>query len=484
MPTLIDFLPAYTARERVSFHMPGHKGRRIFEESDLGDLIARLVDFDITEVPGADNLYQAEGVIKGVMDRYRNLSGSLASYLLVGGSSAGIMASLFYAAERGRIILSSDCHKSAMHALTLSRARCSYVDPLLVPDFGISGGADPRMIEQALLTHRDTAFVYLTSPNYYGIGTDIKKIADICHQRGVCLIVDQAHGAHLRLLQKAAQKEGGKRPWDRIEAGSAGADIVIESLHKTMASFTQTAVCHVFSPAIDRTRLEELLQIFQSSSPSYPLMLSCDMNAAIVERRGDELGTKWLRNLRSFREAMEKVPQVRVLTHPLLDPSKIDLDMSRIGLSGGGLFKELCRRGIVPELYTDTLVVCMTGIGSRDEDYRLLAQALEDISGAIEPATSSDDGGRPALMDEAALFHHGDISTVSERRERVPYKKAAGRVAAAALIPYPPGIALIVPGEIMTKEKLAYAVSLRRQGRRVIGLDEDDCVMCGPASYF
>ena len=271
--SLLDFLPEHAALDPVSFHMPGHKGSQLYKKLGYGEILDKLMDCDITEIPGADNLFQTEDVILEIMEKYRNLYGSKKSYLLVNGSSVGLIAGILSCTKRGdKVIMARNSHKSIFNAMRLGGLAPVYLFPEILEDHGILGGISPDEAVRLMDENPDAGCVVLPSPNYYGICSDIRAIADACHERNKVLIVDQAHGAHLRFIGEGYP----------MSAEEGGADIVINSTHKTLASWTQTAVMNVMSDRVDLNVIEDNLQILESSSPSYPLMLSLDINADIL----------------------------------------------------------------------------------------------------------------------------------------------------------------------------------------------------------
>ena len=248
--------------------MPGHKGSGIYADCGYSEFLSRLVDCDITEITGADNLFQTEGIILKTQERYARLYDVARSYLLINGTSGGLIAAILATVKPGgKLIMARNCHKSVFNALTLGNIQPVYAYPDPVPGYDVAGPVNPEEIQELLRQNPDAQAVILPSPNYYGICSDIKKIAAVVHRAGKVLIVDQAHGAHLHFFHKFGAGVG-MPP----SAESCGADIVVDSTHKTLASFTQSAVLNLNSNRVDRYTLEDKLQAIQSTSPSYLLM--------------------------------------------------------------------------------------------------------------------------------------------------------------------------------------------------------------------
>ena len=469
--TVLEFLMEHAAQKPVSFHMPGHKGSALYRRFGYGAFLERFMDCDITEIPGADNLFQTEGILKETQERYAKLYDVDRSYLLINGTSGGILASILASVpEGGKLVMARNCHKSVFNALTLGNIQPVYAYPEMIREHGILGEVTAGEIERTLLEHPDAAAVILPSPNYYGICSDIQAIARIVHRHGKILIVDQAHGAHLKWLSK--KENGGAGP---VCAEEAAADLVINSIHKTLASFTQSAVLNLNSDRVDRYVLEDKLQAVQSTSPSYLLMASLDISARLLEEHEAVLMKEWNENLRFFYEEAKTIPGIRLIEGmDNLDASKININTAGLGISAAELENKLMERDIFSELTTGNILMLMTGIGNRRSDFERLLAALKEIGQEgpcpNAPAAGGNGGRMPA---KAELF------PVPKEKERIPLEEAEGRICASSIIPYPPGIPLICPGEKMTEEDIAYIRALREAGEKVIGVNEKGEVTVG-----
>ena len=465
---ITEFLKKHAEKNPVWFHMPGHKGEEIFVENGYKDFTEHMINGDITEIQGADNLFQTEGIILNTMNRYKAIYGTEKSYLLINGSSAGLIAAILASVKPGhKLIMARNCHKSVFNGIRLAGARPVYIYPETIDEYGISGEIRADEVKKALEENPDSDAVIVTSPNYYGICSDIRAIAEAVHREGKILIVDQAHGAHLGLFEKFT---GNKV----LSAENQGADIVINSIHKTLASFTQTAIANLCTDKMDPYRFEDCLQMIESTSPSYLLMASLDMNAGIIEKNGEKLIRNWDENLKFFYEEAEKIKGLRVLHHPMLDYTKLNLDMSAYGINGLELEQMLIKEKIFVELVTGNILMCMTGIGNKRCDYERLLFALKHIAETHEQVSAE-------IKEKPQCFKLKKViqKDVPRDTERIPVEKAAGRVCGNSIIPYPPGIPIISPGEVMDKEILQYVKDLRAKGQKVMGIDEEGCVVAG-----
>ena len=488
--TTADFLLNHAAAQPVSFHMPGHKGSQLYRRYGYGDFLDSFMDCDITEIPGADNLFQTEGILARTQERYAKLYEVSRSYMLINGTSAGIIAAILASVkEGGTLLMARNCHKAVFNALTLGNIRPAYMYPEMMEEYGILGQVTPEEVARSLKENPAADAVILPSPNYYGICSDIRSIAEVIHKQGKILIVDQAHGAHLKWLSQREHSGAGPEC-----AEDAGADIVINSIHKTLASFTQSAVLNLNSDQVDRYILEDKLQAVQSTSPSYILMASLDISADLLEHSGRELMRQWNENLDYFYEEVRTIPGLQVISGlGELDRSKINLDTSQLGITAAQLEERLMERRIFSELTTGSILMLMTGIGNRRQDFERLLTALKEICSEISKA--QDGSFQNCKGGESSIEAAGQNSTgkatggrmpckkelhpIPKKKERVPLEAAAGRICASSIIPYPPGIPLICPGEVLEQEEIDYITELRKAGEKVIGVNDENEVTVG-----
>lgn len=479
---ITEFLLKHTGLCPVSFHMPGHKGSRLYRELGYGQFLDHIMDCDITEIPGADNLFQTEGIIRETQKKYRELYDVRKSYLLINGTSGGLIAAALATVEQGgEMILARNCHKSVFNALSLGNISPVYAYPQAEERYGIAGMVTAEEIERLMQEYPAAKAVVLPSPDYYGVCSDIAAIAEVVHRHDGILIVDQAHGAHLKFMEDQPSA-----------AEDCGADIIVDSIHKTLASFTQSAVLHVNSDRISLPVLEDRLQRIESTSPSYLLMASLDLNAEIIREHGASLFEQWQENLDEFYRKAEEIPGLKLLREcseraGSMDQTKINLDMSALGMTGAQLEEELMKRDIFCELTTGNILMCMTGIGNTEEDYEKLLVALQEIADQekknrqqvqevpedpkkIKRCNTSEKSAELKIpWNKKRLLH-----SVAGEKETEDIGRCSGRICGASIIPYPPGIPLICPGEVLDEEDIQYILRLRERGEKVIGIDEQN----------
>ena len=491
---IVDYLMQHEKEKPISFHMPGHKGMELYKRYGYDDFIAKMMDCDITEIIGADNLFQAEGIIRAAQERYAALYDVKKSYFLINGTSGGIIASILAAVPAGKkIIMARNCHKSVFNALTLKDIQPVYAYPDMIEGWGVTGGISPCEIEKLLSEDEDVEAVILPSPNYYGVCSDIKAISEIIHNYQKILIVDQAHGAHLKFFGKHGILGFPK------SAEEQGADIVINSIHKTLASFTQSAVLNLNSDRIPYDVLEDKLQVIESSSPSYLLMASLDINASILIEHGKELMYEWKNALDYFYNEVRSIEGLKVCHDKdqkmengfgfagKMDSTKINLDMSALGINGHDLEQRLLRYNIFAELTTGDILMCMTGLGSTKEHMKKLIFALSEIAAEARNNRSIYEGKRQEksqIVNRRYGCKHlvpkaAELCEIPRERKRILLEHAAGEICASSIIPYPPGIPIICPGERMTQEIIDYVTELRSSGEKVIGINDRGQIFVG-----
>ena len=465
---IISFLTEHADKHTVSFHMPGHKGSAIYRKFGYTEFLEKMMDCDITEIIGADNLFQTEGILKAAQEEYAKLYGVKRAYMLVNGTSGGVIAAIMASVPKGgKLVMARNSHKAIYNALLLADIQPVYAYPEMIEEYGISGEITAEEITRCLDENPDASAVILPSPNYYGICSDIRKIAEIVHARGKILIVDQAHGAHLKFFSDCGFSDMPQ------SAEEQGADIAVNSIHKTLASFTQSAALTFNSDLLDHYTLEDKLQMIQSTSPSYILMGSLDINADIIKNHKEEVFTAWHDALAYFYAEAENISGLAVIRDAKLDFTKINLDMSAYGLSGAELEHLLMEKGIYAELTTGNILMCMTGIGNTKADMEKLLEALREIA-ASHPLAEGKKQTPPAVLE--ARF---ELCAVPSKKERVPLSEGAGRICASSIIPYPPGIPFICPGERITEEVITYIAALREAGEKVIGVNADGEIIVG-----
>lgn len=413
--------------KKIPMHMPGHK-RNVM----LADYLKRLgADLDITEIDGFDNLHNAGGILKQSMEKAAALRGADRAFYLINGTTAGILAAVCAVVSRGdKVVVARNCHKSVYNAVELAGAEPIFILPKQDDENGIVGPIEYTDLENTLSMNENVKLVIITSPTYEGVVSDIGTISRICHEYDIPLLVDSAHGAHL-----------GFGYGFQDSATTLGADIAVESLHKTLPSLTQTAICYCKNAFAEK--IAEKLAIFETSSPSYLLMASIDGCIRLIEERGDKLFSAWKKRLDNLYSSCAELKNIT-----LWDGGKFEKDPSKIVLLGeNGLFDALRRRQVECEMSLPGYTLAMTGMGDTDE---MMARFIECLFSVDKEITAKKKPAIPQMhlpQKKLSVYDAGVCETEA-------VSNALGRISAGYIWAYPPGIPLVVPGEVIEKEEI------------------------------
>ena len=470
MGELYDKLSDYGKSDRYPYHMPGHK-RRV-----AGNLPGELFQIDITEIEGFDNLHRPEGILLDLEQRASGLYGSEECFYLINGSTAGILAAVSSAIPKGgHILMARNCHKSAYHAVYLRNLTVSYLYPKMISDYNIYDGLTAQEVEEALERNPEVQGVLIVSPTYEGRISEIGKIAEVVHKRGIPLIVDEAHGAHLGFCDDFAKN-----------SCTQGADLVIHSVHKTLPALTQTALLHVNGNLVDRGLVRRFLDIYQTSSPSYILMAGIDNAIDYVKKEGKKDFRVFAKRFRKMCEELRCLEKLKILMPDPLshkkayqengyrenvhqDIGKLVISVRGSDLSGKELYDLLLHEyHLQPEMATETYVLAMFTVCDSQEAYERMTKALVAIDeriGFAEGNPTLEDPVVPPLI-ACELAEAWDLGS-----RKLDLKASVGRVSAGFVELYPPGVPILVPGEIITEEIVEKIQSWIAMGLYVMGIE-------------
>lgn len=444
----------------VSFHMPGHKGRKIFSNG-----MEYVTRWDITEIPGADNLQDPQGIIKTVEDRYSDYYGSKRSFIMVNGSTGGILSMIMGVTKPGdTVVVDSNCHKSVINALMLGR-----LDPIFVnsdiDSNGIPMSVDVDKIIDIINKRDDVKAVILTSPNYFGYVSNIRKLREEIADRDILILADEAHGSHLRLSDKL--------PSDSIEMG---ADITVHSIHKTLLGLTQTAVLHINSEKIDIDKIKHFLYCFQSSSPSYLLMASLEKSIDIVEEEGYELLERTLSMVndfyRDFNRHLSIISLLDYREYSFYDFTKLILDITKLDISTSHFIDILGKEyGIEVEMTMGDHILLMVSINNIRDDFKKLLSALIELEKRFGLIKNIED---KVFIDYNFKLNQkvNPWTAFYMDKENIDLADSVGRISGASIVPYPPGIPIVSVGQIITSEVVSFINKNREAFNQIIGLKD------------
>ena len=463
MYNIFDKLKNYSDSDYYAFHMPGHK-----RNLDLMDGTSPY-RIDITEIDGFDDLHHAEGLLKEAQERAAKVYHASETHFLINGSTAGIISAILGTTEKGdSILVARNCHKSVYHAIYLNELDPVYIYPKFDTEQGLSTEIDADDVQKALEEHPTIRAVMIVSPTYDGVVSDIEKIAEIVHEAGCLLIVDEAHGAHF-----------GFDPYFPESANMYGADLVINSLHKTLPALTQTALLHVNGERVNRRKVKRYLDMLQTSSPSYILMASIDACIHLLEETQlqkcsifKEYAAHIERLLRDYHLQMEMLAGTYVLAMTTVGDTQEGLDRLRDALlaidaeidtklkSGSG--QEDAGQEQKPMQMTDTDLP-LSGRQPSLEKVWTIAKAVK-CRDKMQNQNHQKDS-----EDILYLVNPGKM-------EKRNFKDSAGCISLEYAYLYPPGSPLIVPGERITQEAVEILCWYQEHDFSIEGLQSEDSI--------
>ncbi len=468
---LYDKLVSYQSENYYPMHMPGHK--RNIKLMQMMNPYA----IDITEIEGFDNLHQREGILKKLSERLAKLYGADHSFPLVNGSTAGILAGISALTNNGdKVLLARNCHKSVYHAVILNELDPVYCYPPQIKDVAVNGGISPAEIEDELIKNKDITLVVITSPTYEGMVSDIRAISKVVHRYGAFLLVDEAHGAHFGFHKDFP-----------VSAVRLGADVVIQSLHKTLPAFTQSAVLHSNIKEFNR-KIADYLSIFESSSPSYLLMAGMDRCVSMLEDQAEELFEAYSERLNRFYHSLKHLMNIKLLGADLIgqyniiqkDPSKITISVFNTSFSGHQLLQIFQDKyHIIMEMAAPDYVLGMTSICDTEEGFERLACALSEIDQNVTILKDIASNKRSDIIIKDTGNSKRPVmamlpgKAVKKKSEPVHLDESLERVSSVFVCIYPPGSPIIVPGELIDKELIDSIKDIKQADLTITGLCGD-----------
>lgn len=521
-----ECLQEYCSRDYYPWHMPGHKRQEVLSSGiEVTEEPAELkepeksemstegignttlgVGLDVTEVPGLDNLLAPEGTIAESMAQLPEIYGSRKSYYLVNGSTGGILTAVSAVCNSGdTIIMSRNCHKSVYNIVALLNLKPVYLYPRILEPYGICGSITPAQVEKALQENPEAKAVIFPSPTYEGILSDVRRISEIVHRAGKRLIVDEAHGAHLEF--------GTAFPDSAVRCG---ADLVIESLHKTLPCYTQCAILHVGNKDLPDSDMDELterieyyLSVHQTSSPSYLFVAAMEDCIATMDEWRQNRMAEYTSRLKYYRKKWMGLKWIHLLTTEEVrragvfayDESKLIFCMPEHTWTGEEFRKEMEDEfGMVPELASLNYILAMTGVADTEGGFERLHLALQEMDKrASQYRVLKKTGGGAQVnryktnaelrVDRASSIDLKSLvvlpgEALHKKSKRIPLEEAVGQIAGAYVTVYPPGIPVLVPGERISEAQRAYIAECIRIGLKVHGIRQDSSGQDGNLPYI
>lgn len=463
--SLSERLKELRASDYYPFHMPGHKRQRMPE--------LPVTELDITEIDGFDNLYTADGILKECMDLAAEVFGSRRTYFGVNGSTGNLLTAISAAFAPGEAVLvARNCHKAVYHAIELRGLRPVYIYPVIKEDYDICLGIGADEVKAAWEAYMNSpggekyplAGMILTSPTYEGFLSEVKEIAEFLHQKEGFLIVDEAHGAHL-----------GFHPAFPQGAVHSGADLVIQSIHKTLPAMTQTSLLHLCSERISAKKVEKYFGMYQTSSPSYVMMMSIDTCVRLLKENAEELFEAYAKRLTRFYDDVKSLRVLKVIPEEKKDNGKIVICLPS-DIQAQEVYHKLRETyHLQPEMCGLHHVLMMTSVYDTDDGFNRLQEALSEMDAEYTMnRTGRKEAERISLWKNRPEQSMLPCEAVAKKCRLSAFKTCAGFVSAEYMYLYPPGIPFLVPGERIPDNLPEVLLQLRERGYRTEGFCEPD----------
>ena len=435
---LYDALLTLADQSPLRLHMPGHKGH-------AGGVFSSVSRIDFTEITPTGNLYDGTPPIAPAEALCAQFAGARDALFLTCGSTQGIYAMLCAAAPPGSsFLMERACHKSVYHAAALLDLNPCYLENTVVPNTDLHAPITPAQLAEALSREPDICCVFLTSPSYYGLSADLEGLAGICHNHGIPLLVDQAHGAHFPAIRLPS-------------AAACGADLSVVSTHKTWPALGSSAVMYLSDETeFSLSYMKSLCALFGTTSPSYPIMASIDYARADLDAVGGEqyrATAKQVRSLRSFLNSCTPFHALTEQDYPMLDPCRLTVDTLCAGISGFDAARMLEKEGVYMEMADERYLVAILTSSDTLPDFNRLQAALTSL---VPMAAAGFPASPEALLPKLPSRRISLRAALLGSFRELPLSSAAGYTSAQLIAPYPPGIPIIAPGEEITEKHIAY----------------------------
>lgn len=466
---LYEAVVSYVRKHKISFHTPGHKHGSAIPAAFRRFVGETVFDMDLTLLAEVDSLHEPQTVIRDAQALAAAAYGSDASFFLVNGSTVGNQTMILSTCQPGDLVLvPRNAHQSVLAGVLLAGCEPIFMKPEVHRDLGLYTNVTVGTVEAALKRWPQVKAVLISSPTYHGIAADVARIAELVHEHGLPLLVDEAHGPHLKFHDELP-----------ASAMESGADMAVQSTHKILAGMTQASLLHARAERIDLGRVRKVLKLLTTTSPSYILMSSIDMARRQMALEGKRLLGRALKMARRAREEVNKIEGLRCFGRESigqagiydLDETKLTIACSGTGMTGYEVARELNRKWGIQVEYADLFsVFLIIGFGNTDQEIKKLVTGLQTVAlrarsrrkRRAKPVRWELPGfsARPAVNPRYAFF---------APKETLSLEKAVGRVSAETISPYPPGIPLVVPGERLDKEAVRAIRQLQAAGCRIQG---------------
>ncbi|MBU9720499.1 MULTISPECIES: aminotransferase class I/II-fold pyridoxal phosphate-dependent enzyme [Bacillaceae] len=469
---LFDGLLAHVNTKPIQFHIPGHKGGKGMDPQFRDFIGENALSLDLINIEPLDDLHHPGGMIKEAQELAAEAFGADYTFFSVQGTSGAIMTMIMSVCGPGeKIIVPRNVHKSIMSAIVFSGATPIFIHPEIDDKLGISHGITTESVEKALRAHPDAKGLLVINPTYFGVSANLKDIVDIAHSYYVPVLVDEAHGVHIHFHEDLP-----------LSAMQAGADMAATSVHKLGGSMTQSSVLNVQGSLVSPNRVQSIISMLTTTSTSYLLLASLDTARRQLVTNGKQLLTNVISIADDTRKRLNEIPGIYCPGTEMLndgaiydmDPTKLTISIKGLGVTGHDVELWLREKYKIEVELSDLYnILCIITIGDTHDKTEILLSALETLS---KEQLAKMDNHEPKKVN----VHVPNIPTLAlsprdafyAETEVITLKHSAGRISAEFVMVYPPGIPILIPGEIIDEENLTYIAKNIEVGLPVQGPED------------
>jgi arginine decarboxylase len=466
---LFTALVEHASRNPLQFHIPGHKGGLGMNEEFQSFIGKNALSIDLINIAPLDDLHRPTGVIREAQELAADAFGADYTFFSVQGTSGAIMTMILSVCRPGdKIIVPRNVHKSVMSAIIFAGAKPVFISPGMDERLGIAHGITTRAVRRALELHPDAKALFVINPTYFGICTHLEEIVRLAHERDIPVLVDEAHGAHIHFHEKLP-----------VSAMQAGADMAATSMHKLGGSLTQSSLLNLKGNRVNPHRVQSTINMLTTTSTSYLLLASLDTARKHLVLHGREMAEKSIMLAEQARKRINEIeglycPGAEILDKEAAwdyDPTKLIVHVSELGITGYDVENWLRQHhNIEVELSDLYNILCLITPGDNEESIERLVRALEECARAHHGLKPS--GTVRIITPKIPQLSLTPRDAFYADTEVVPLKESVGRIIAEFIMVYPPGIPILLPGEVVSQENIDYIMEHLEVGLPVQGPED------------
>lgn len=453
----------------VQFHIPGHKKGQ-GSDSEFREFIGdNALSIDLINIAPLDDLHQPTGVIEQAQKLAADAFGADYTYFSVQGTSGAIITMIMSVCSPGdKIIVPRNVHKSVMSAIIFAGARPVFISPARDSSLGIDHGITTRSVRRALERHPDAKAVLVINPTYFGICANLKEIVDLVHSYEIPVLVDEAHGVLIHFHDKLP-----------MSAMEAGADMAATSVHKLGGSMTQSSVLNIRKGFVNPQRVQTIISMLTTTSTSYILLASLDSSRRHLAINGRALAERAIELAQDARRQINGIPGLYCFGEEILgdeatydyDPTKLTIHVRHLGITGYETENWLRDNfNLEIELSDMYNILCLVTPGDTSETVGKLIEALSALSAAFYEGAEARE--LVVKIPEIPQLSLTPRDAFYAETEVIPFKQSAGRIIAEFIYVYPPGIPILLPGEVISQANIDYIVDHVEVGLPVKGPED------------